>query len=95
MAVVTYPIDPDTTLTGRLGDVLGSHGNEIVLFVGCPGLGKTSFYQRHFAPCGYVHVNQDTLKRRDKCIQLAEDAIRKSTSCVVGQSTTTLTRSPE
>lgn len=28
----------------------------MVVFVGSPGSGKTSFYRRHFAPEGYVHV---------------------------------------
>lgn len=29
---------------------------EIVLFVGFPASGKTSFYNKYFAPAGYVHV---------------------------------------
>ncbi|CAL1703869.1 unnamed protein product [Somion occarium] len=56
---------------------------EIVVFVGFPSLGKTSFYRRHFEPSGYVHVNQDTLKSRDKCIKAVEIAVQDGRSCVV------------
>ncbi|KAG8910663.1 hypothetical protein FRC01_006202, partial [Tulasnella sp. 417] len=56
---------------------------EIVLFVGYPAAGKTSFYKRHFAPAGYVHVNQDTLKTKPKCLAAVREAIAKGQSCVV------------
>ena len=57
---------------------------EIVLFVGLPALGKSSFYQEHFNTPEYAHVNQDTLKTRQKCVKAVEDFIRSGQSCVVG-----------
>lgn len=59
---------------------------DLVLFVGFPCLGKTLFYRRHFWPNGYIHINQDILKRREKCIQAVEDALKAGQSCVVGKS---------
>ncbi|RDB21211.1 Bifunctional polynucleotide phosphatase/kinase [Hypsizygus marmoreus] len=56
---------------------------EIVLFVGYPSLGKTSFYRRHFQPAGYTHINQDTLKTRDKCVKAMREALRQDKSCVI------------
>jgi len=56
---------------------------ELILFVGYPCLGKSSFYRRHFQPIGYKHVNQDTLKTRDKCIKAVEQALSNGESCVV------------
>ncbi|GAA5835725.1 hypothetical protein JCM11251_007409 [Rhodosporidiobolus azoricus] len=58
---------------------------EVVLFVGFPGSGKTSFFQTYFAPKGYVHVNQDTLKTRPACINLVRASLSSSPpkSCVV------------
>lgn len=56
---------------------------EIVFFVGPPASGKTSYFRRHFAPRGYVHINQDTLKTRDKCIKAAEAALQDGQSVVI------------
>jgi len=36
---------------------------EIVLFVGSPGAGKSTFFRKYLEPLGYERINQDTLKR--------------------------------
>ena len=36
---------------------------EMVLFVGPPGAGKSTFYWTYLEPLGYERINQDTLKR--------------------------------
>ncbi|SJX62604.1 related to bifunctional polynucleotide phosphatase/kinase [Sporisorium reilianum f. sp. reilianum] len=56
---------------------------EIVLFVGPPASGKTFLYNRTFARASYVHVNQDTLRTRDKCLRVVSDTIAAHGSCVV------------
>ena len=40
---------------------------------------------KHFEPTGYVHVNQDNLKSRDKCVRRVEQVLREKKSCVVGK----------
>lgn len=49
-------------------------------------MGKTSFYTNHFLPTGYVHVNQDTLKTREKCIKAVKETVEGGQSCVIGES---------
>ncbi|KAJ7361229.1 polynucleotide kinase 3 phosphatase-domain-containing protein [Mycena albidolilacea] len=56
---------------------------ELVLFVGYPSLGKTTFYRKHFEPAGYRHINQDTLKTRDKCVKAVQEALAAGEKCVV------------
>ncbi|KAF5386673.1 hypothetical protein D9615_001745 [Tricholomella constricta] len=56
---------------------------ELVLFVGYPCLGKTSFYRSHFEPAGYIHINQDTLKTRDKCVKEMQKVLHEGKSCVI------------
>ncbi|KAF9001999.1 polynucleotide kinase 3 phosphatase-domain-containing protein [Cyathus striatus] len=56
---------------------------EIVLFVGYPCLGKSTFYRHNFFPEGYQHINQDLLKTRDKCVKAVHDALVKGRSCVI------------
>ncbi|KAF6764952.1 polynucleotide kinase 3'-phosphatase [Ephemerocybe angulata] len=56
---------------------------ELVVFVGFPSLGKTSFFRKHFQAAGYAHINQDTLKTRAKCVSAVVDAVKGGKSCVV------------
>lgn len=58
-------------------------GQEIVLFVGSPGAGKSTFFRTFLAPHSYVRVNQDTLKSRDKCIKAASTALLEGKSVAV------------
>ncbi|KAG5643898.1 hypothetical protein DXG03_009469 [Asterophora parasitica] len=56
---------------------------ELVLFVGYPCLGKTTFFRSHFEPAGYIHINQDTLKTRDKCVKEMQRHLQDGKSCVI------------
>jgi bifunctional polynucleotide phosphatase/kinase len=57
---------------------------EMVIFVGFPASGKTSFARKHLIPRGYVHVNQDELGTRKKCMTVTNDAILGGSSVIIG-----------
>ncbi|KAF9472603.1 PNK3P-domain-containing protein [Pholiota conissans] len=56
---------------------------EVVLFVGYPCLGKSTFYRRHFQPVQYLHINQDTLKTREKCVKALQAGLEAGKSCII------------
>jgi bifunctional polynucleotide phosphatase/kinase len=58
---------------------------EVVLFVGYPCMGKSTFYRRYFQPAQYLHINQDTLKTREKCVKALQEAMKAGQSCVIGK----------
>ncbi|KAI8384401.1 polynucleotide kinase 3 phosphatase-domain-containing protein [Radiomyces spectabilis] len=56
---------------------------EVIVFVGYPASGKSTFAEKYLIPHGYVYVNQDTLKTRNKCIAACKDALAKHQSVVI------------
>ena len=56
---------------------------EVVVFVGFPASGKTTFYKTVMKPDGYVHVNRDTLGSWQKCVALCEQQLLKGGKVVI------------
>ncbi|KAG0253653.1 hypothetical protein DFQ27_007281 [Actinomortierella ambigua] len=57
---------------------------ELILFVGPPASGKSSFAAKHILHLDrYEYVNQDTLKTRDRCLKAVEESLKESKSVVV------------
>jgi bifunctional polynucleotide phosphatase/kinase len=57
---------------------------DIILFVGSPASGKSTFYTARLAPLGYERINQDTLKTRDRCLAAAESLLSQNKSIAIG-----------
>ena len=53
----------------------------MILFVGSPASGKSTFWKTHLPT--YIRVNRDTLKTKEKCLKAAEQAITKGESLVI------------
>ncbi|KAH0553426.1 hypothetical protein GP486_006506 [Trichoglossum hirsutum] len=56
---------------------------DIVMFCGSPGSGKSTFYWKHVRPLGYERANQDVLKTREKCRQIASRYLSEGKSVVI------------
>lgn len=66
------------------GGRLNSQGaQELVLFVGSPASGKSRMATRVFVPAGYVRVNNDEMKTKQKCMKVAKEALQEGRSVVV------------
>jgi len=63
-----------------IGDVTGQ---ELVIMVGRPASGKSSFSKKYFVPKGYVHVNQDTMKTKAVCLKAAKKALEDGKSVII------------
>ena len=53
-----HPGDPKRTLPDFMGDAEGTPW--LVLLIGRPGAGKSSFHRRYLSPKGFAYVNRDT-----------------------------------
>ncbi|OTA86386.1 hypothetical protein M434DRAFT_399935 [Hypoxylon sp. CO27-5] len=83
--LASYPY-PETDADGdNSGETLFKKTNkqDIVVFCGPPGAGKSTFYWRHLKPLGYERVNQDTLKTRAKCFKAAAELLGEGNSVVI------------
>ena len=77
--VAKFPLAASTEAT-----FAKKNDQDVVLFCGPPGAGKSSFYWKRLKPLGYERVNQDILKSRDKCLQAAQELLAIGSSVAVG-----------
>ncbi|XP_078002101.1 LOW QUALITY PROTEIN: bifunctional polynucleotide phosphatase/kinase [Phascolarctos cinereus] len=88
-APFTLPdFDPRTlSPTGPLclpptGPLVGP-GPEIIVAVGFPAAGKSTFLQEHLVSAGYVYANRDTLGSWQKCVAVCTEALKAGGRAVV------------
>eukprot|EP01022_Parablepharisma_sp_SALTPOND_P008886 TRINITY_DN1371_c0_g1_i1.p4 TRINITY_DN1371_c0_g1~~TRINITY_DN1371_c0_g1_i1.p4 ORF type:complete len:449 (+),score=64.45 TRINITY_DN1371_c0_g1_i1:17727-19073(+) len=60
---------------------------EVVIFVGPPAAGKSTFWQNYMS--SYIRVNRDTLKTKEKCIAVLDKSLGEGKSCVVDNTSPT------
>ncbi|XP_056467303.1 bifunctional polynucleotide phosphatase/kinase [Gadus chalcogrammus] len=72
---------------GRLYDPpsasLTTDQTEVIVAVGFPASGKSTFFHTHVVPKGYVYINRDTLGSWQSCVTACERALREGRSAAV------------
>ena len=63
-------------------DISPNH-KEAIILIGSPGSGKSNFCEVNLTPKGYVRINQDTLKSRQKVIKYLEDNLKEGKNVVI------------
>ncbi|XP_029301613.1 bifunctional polynucleotide phosphatase/kinase [Cottoperca gobio] len=62
---------------------LTSSETEVIVAVGFPASGKSTFFHTHIIPKGYVYVNRDTLGSWQNCVSACERALKEGRSVAV------------
>uniref|UniRef100_A0A3Q0RVC7 Polynucleotide kinase 3'-phosphatase n=1 Tax=Amphilophus citrinellus TaxID=61819 RepID=A0A3Q0RVC7_AMPCI len=62
---------------------LTSSDTEVIVAVGFPASGKSTFFHTHVIPKGYVYVNRDTLGSWQNCVSACERALKEGRSVAV------------
>ena len=47
----------------------------MIILIGPPASGKSTFTKNFLIPFGYVHINRDTLLTQQKCIEATREAL--------------------
>lgn len=48
----------------------------VIMLVGRPAAGKSQFVERYLTPLGFAHINQDTLKTKEKCLRTMKQVLQ-------------------
>uniref|UniRef100_A0AAR2JR87 PNK FHA domain-containing protein n=1 Tax=Pygocentrus nattereri TaxID=42514 RepID=A0AAR2JR87_PYGNA len=76
-------LDSKTLLYDPPDALLTSTSQEVIVAVGFPGAGKSTFFHAHVIPKGYVYVNRDTLGSWQNCVSACERALKEGRSVAV------------
>lgn len=76
-------IDSSSNLYDPPSASLTSSKTEVIVAVGFPASGKSTFFHTHIIPKGYVYVNRDTLGSWQNCVSACERALKEGRSVAV------------
>lgn len=79
----TQIVASDAARIGTVPLQLAVGKQEMVVLVGSPSAGKTTFFERYFAPHSYAHINRDTLGSTAKCVHQCRAALKEGLSVVI------------
>jgi bifunctional polynucleotide phosphatase/kinase len=64
--------------------------NDMIIFVGMPGSGKSTFYKEYLNTLNYIHISQDILKTKQKVLKAISISIDKGESMCIDATNPTL-----
>nr|XP_006824482.1 PREDICTED: bifunctional polynucleotide phosphatase/kinase-like [Saccoglossus kowalevskii] len=76
-------VDKTTPLLIPLDANVSSTTQEVIVLVGYPACGKSTFTKLHLIPKDYVHINRDTIGSWQKCVAACESALKQGKSVVI------------
>ncbi|XP_077313208.1 bifunctional polynucleotide phosphatase/kinase [Lithobates pipiens] len=76
-------LDPNGPLYEPPSASLVSSSTEVVVTIGFPGAGKSTFIKEHLVSKGYAYANRDTLGTWQKCVAACEEALKNGKSIVI------------
>ncbi|XP_003222735.1 bifunctional polynucleotide phosphatase/kinase [Anolis carolinensis] len=76
-------LDPKARLYDPPEACLTSSSSELVVAVGFPAAGKSTFLKKHLVSVGYVHSNRDTLGSWQKCVAMCQASLQAGKRVVV------------
>ncbi|TKS81367.1 Bifunctional polynucleotide phosphatase/kinase DNA 5'-kinase/3'-phosphatase [Collichthys lucidus] len=76
-------IDSSASLYDPPSASLTSDKTEVIVAVGFPASGKSTFFHTHVIPKGYAYVNRDTLGSWQNCVSACERALKEGRSVAV------------
>ncbi|XP_069461738.1 bifunctional polynucleotide phosphatase/kinase isoform X2 [Ambystoma mexicanum] len=76
-------VDPEAQLYDPPSAQLVSRSQEVVVAVGLPAAGKSTFFKEHLVPEGYVYANRDTVGSWQKCVVMCAESLKNGKSVVI------------
>ncbi|XP_038608649.1 bifunctional polynucleotide phosphatase/kinase isoform X1 [Tachyglossus aculeatus] len=76
-------LDPSGPLHLPASATLVSSEPELVVAVGYPAAGKSTFLKEHLVSAGYAYANRDTLGSWQRCVSVCEEALKGGGRAVV------------
>ena len=81
--IVNKMHDYDQNNNAHIKYDLSPNFKEVIILIGSPGSGKSTFTENNLVPKGYIRINQDNLKSKEKVIKCLLQNIKEGKKIVI------------
>lgn len=85
------PLKTNPVFNKLYNDILNKE-KIVIIFIGAPGSGKSTFFFNYFHPLNFGRVNNDTLKTEKKCVTKMQEILDNGMSVVIDNTSPTKTK---